>query len=254
MPLSADTFTVNLYVALASPLIGSGIAAGAARFANGAGWDFTPSSCPACGRRLGWRELIPLVSWVAQGGKCRGCSAPISQSYPLIELAAVVVAVWACLATPAAVFAATCGMGWLLLALSAIDIRTRRLPDVLNLLLATSGIAVIAMIDTNLILEHLVAAAVGYGALVAVELGYRRLRGRDGLGRGDSKLLGAIGAWVGLQGLAACLFVAAASAIVFILAASRLRGTEIRGDTAIAFGPFLALGGWLTWVYGPVLA
>ena len=92
MPLSADTFIINLYVALASPVIGSGIAAGAARFANGASWDFTPSTCPACGRRLGLLELIPLVSWAAQRGKCRGCSAPISRSYPMIELAAVAVA------------------------------------------------------------------------------------------------------------------------------------------------------------------
>lgn len=253
MPLSADTFTINLYVALASPLIGSGIAAGAARFANGAAWDFTPSTCPACGRRLGPVELIPVVSWVVQGGKCRGCSTPISRAYPVIELAAVGVAVWAWLATPGTVFAATCVMGWLLLALSAIDIRTRRLPDVLNLLLALTGIGVTAMIDTKLVVEHLAAAAIGYGALVAVELGYRHLRGRDGLGRGDSKLLGAIGAWVGLQGLAACLFVGAASAIVFILVASRVKKTEIRGDLAIAFGPFLALGGWLTWVYGPLL-
>jgi leader peptidase (prepilin peptidase)/N-methyltransferase len=253
MPLSADTFTVNLYMALASPLIGSGIAAGAARFANGAAWDFTPSTCPLCGRRLGLLELVPLVSWVAQRGKCRGCSAPISPAYPLIELAAIGVAIWAWLAVPAAVFAVTCVMGWLLLALSAIDIRTRRLPDVLNLLLAVSGIAVTAMIDTSLVVAHLAAAAVGYGALVAVELAYRHLRGRDGLGRGDSKLLGAIGAWVGPQGLAACLFVAAASAIVFILVASRVRGTEIRGDMAIAFGPFLALGGWIVWMYAPVL-
>lgn len=252
MPLSADTFSVNLYMALAAPLIGSGIAAGAARFADGKPWGFKPSACPACGRRLGLADLIPVVSWVAQGGKCRGCSTPISRAYPIIELAAVGVAIWAWLATPAAVFAATCIMGWLLLALAAIDIRTRRLPDMLNLALALCGIAVTAMIDANLVVEHLAAAAIGYGALVAVEIGYRRLRGRDGIGRGDSKLLGAIGAWVGLQGLAACLFVAAASAIVFLLVASRVRGTEIRGDMAIAFGPFLALGGWLTWVYGPL--
>ena len=253
MPLSADTFTTNLYLALASPLIGSGIAAGAARFANGVAWDFKPSACPACGRRLGLLELIPVVSWVAQGAKCRACSAPISRTYPLIELAAIGVAVWAWLATPASVFAATSVMGWLLLALAAIDIRTRRLPDVLNLLLALSGIAVTAMIDTRLVLEHLAAAAIGYGALVAVELTYRRLRGRDGLGRGDSKLLGAIGAWVGLQGLAACVFVGATAAIIFIIVASRVRRTEIQADMAIAFGPFLAIGGWLVWLYGPVL-
>jgi leader peptidase (prepilin peptidase) / N-methyltransferase len=105
----------------------------------------------------------------------------------------------------------------------------------------------------ELVVWHLAAALAGYAALLAVEVGYRRLRGRDGLGRGDAKLLGAIGAWVGLQGLAACLFVAASAGIVFILAGSRLRGTEVRGDVAIAFGPFLALGGWLTWLYGPLM-
>lgn len=253
MPLSADTFTVNLYLALASPLIGSGIAAGAARFGKGEPWGLKPSACPACGRRLGILELIPVVSWVAQRGKCRGCSAPISPAYPLTELAAVGVAVWAWLATPPAVFAMTCLLGWLLLALSAIDIRTRRLPDLLNLALAITGIAATALLNQSLLIEHLAAAAVGYAALLAVELAYRHLRGRDGLGRGDSKLFGALGAWVGLQGLAATLFVAATAAILFILVASRVRKTELRGDIAIAFGPFLAFGGWITWVYGPVL-
>lgn len=253
MPLSADTFTVNLYLALASPLIGSGIAAGAARFGKGEPWGFKPSACPACGRRLSMIELIPVASWVALRGKCRGCSAPISPSYPLIELAAVGVAVWAWLATPPAVFAFTCILGWLLLALSAIDIRTRRLPDLLNLALAITGIGATALLNQSLLIEHLAAAAVGYVALLAVELGYRHLRGRDGLGRGDSKLFGALGAWVGLQGLAATLFVAASAAILFILVASRVRKTELRGDIAIAFGPFLAFGGWMTWVYGPVL-
>lgn len=253
MPLSADTFTVNLYLALASPLIGSGIAAGAARFERGAAWDFKPSACPACGRRLGILELIPAASWVVQRGKCRGCKAPISPAYPLTELAAIGVAVWAWLATPPGVFAATCVMGWLLLALSVIDIRTRRLPDVLNLALAIAGIAATALLNQALLVEHLAAAAVGYASLLAVELAYRQLRGRDGLGRGDAKLFGALGAWVGLQGLAATLLVAATAAILFILIASRVRKTGIRGDIAIAFGPFLAFGGWITWVWGPVL-
>lgn len=253
MPLGADTFTVNLYVALASPLIGSGIAAGAARFARGAAWDFTPSACPQCGRRLGLAELVPVASWVVQRGRCNGCSAAISPAYPLIELAAVGVAVWAWLATPPGVFAVTCLMGWLLLALSAIDIRTRRLPDLLNLALAASGLAATALLNQPLLVEHLAAAVIGYVALLAVELAYRHLRGRDGLGRGDSKLFGAIGAWVGFQGLAATLFMAASAAILFVLVWSRVRRTELRGDIAIAFGPFLAFGGWITWIYGPLL-
>lgn len=253
MPLSADTFTINLFFALASPLIGSGIAAGAARFGTERRWDLTPSRCPACHKRLGIGELVPVVSWALQGGRCRGCGARISASYPLIELSAIGVAVWAWLATPPAVFAMTCVMGWLLLALAAIDIRTRRLPDLLNLALAVTGIGATALIMPEQVIWHILAAAIGYGALLAVELTYRRLRGRDGIGRGDAKLLGAIGAWVGLQGLAACLFIAASTAIVFILIATRLRGAELRGDMAIAFGPFLALGGWVTWVFGPLV-
>lgn len=253
MPPSAELFTVNLYVALAAPLVGSAVAAAAMRLADGGTWGLSPSRCSACGRRLSLLELIPIVSWVAQRGKCRGCSAAISRAYPIIELGAVGVAVWAWLAVPAEVFAATCVLGWLLLALSAVDIRTRRLPDVLNLLLAVAGIATVAMIDLARVPEHLLGAALGYGAFVAVELAYRAIRKRDGLGRGDAKLLGGIGAWVGPLGLPWCIFAAGASAIVYLLISEPIRGRKVGAETDVAFGPFLAAGGWIVWVYGPLM-
>lgn len=253
MPLSAETFTINLYVALASPLVGSAIAAGAARFASGKPWNLTPSACPSCGRRLGVLELIPIVSWVALRGKCRGCAAAIPASYPLIELSAVAVAVWAWLATPPHVFAATCVLGWLLLALAAIDIRTRRLPDVLNLVLAACGLGVAALLDRERLLDHVLGMALGYGALVVVEIAYRQLRGRDGLGRGDAKLLGAVGAWVGPMGLPGCILIGAGGAIGFLLFTGWASDRRVTSVTSIAFGPFIALGGWVTWIYGPLL-
>ena len=252
MALSAELLSVNLYTGLASPLIGSAIAAGTARWIAGKSWGFEASCCPACGRRLRALEMVPIVSWAALGGACRGCAAPISPHYPLVELAAVGVALWAWLATPPQVFAVTCVFGWLLLALSVIDIRTRRLPDPLNLALAATGLVAAAFLAPERILDHAAGCVVGFASLVAIEIAYRKLRGRDGIGRGDAKLLAAIGAWIGILGLAECIFVASASGIAWLLLLRNLTGRQISSDTAVSFGPFLALGGWLTWLYGPL--
>jgi len=252
MPPSAELFTVNLYVALASPFIGSAIAAGAARFAAGQAWGLAPSSCPSCGRRLRILELIPVVSWIAQRGRCRGCGAAIAGGYLLTELGAIAVAVWAWLAMPAHLFAATCLFGWLLLALSAIDIRVRRLPDLLTGALALSGLATAMLANQERVLEHVLGGALGYLAFVAIELVYRRFRQRDGLGRGDAKMLGGIGAWIGVAGLATCVLAAAVSAIAFTLVIALARGRPVGASTSVAFGPFLAAGGWVVWVLGPL--
>lgn len=253
MPPGDGLFLLNLYVALASPMVGSAAAAAAARLAAGRAWDFSPSACAACGRRLGLLELVPVVSWLIQRGKCRGCGAPVSPAYPIVELAAVGIAVWAWLATPAYMFVATCVFGWLLLALAAIDARTFRLPDVLNAALLLCGLLTAQLFYPERMLEQLAGAALGFGGLLLVEVTYRAIRKRDGLGRGDSKLLGAIGAWIGPIGLAPCLFVAATAAILFVLVNVRLKRRQLAGDTAIPFGPFLAAGGWVVWVNGALL-
>ena len=257
MQVSAEMLALNLYVGLASPLIGSGIAAATARMVDrqawGQGWGLAPSACGACGRRLRALEMIPVLSWVALGGRCRSCAAPISPHYPLVEVAAVGVAAWAAMTVPPQVYIATCVLGWLLVALSAVDIRTRRLPDSLNLVLAATGLAVAAVLDGTRLLDHVLGAVAGFGSLVAIEIAYRRLRGRDGIGRGDAKLLGGIGAWTGFQGLAPCIFVAAVSGIVLVLTVSATKRKRVSSDTAIPFGPFLALSGWLTWLYGPLV-
>ncbi len=251
MPPGDGLFLLNVYVALASPLVGSAAAA-ASRLANGGAWDFSRSACPACGRRLGLLELVPVVSWLAQRGRCRGCAAPVSPAYPITELAAVGIAVWAWLATPAYMFVATCVFGWLLLALSAIDFRTFRLPDVLNAALLLCGLLTAQLFYPERMLEQLAGAALGFGGLLLVELAYQAIRKRDGLGRGDSKLLGAIGVWVGPVGVAPCVFVAATAAIVFVLMIGWLRKRPLAADTAIPFGPFLAAGGWVVWINGSV--
>jgi leader peptidase (prepilin peptidase)/N-methyltransferase len=254
MLAGTELFTVNLYVALASPLVGSAIAAGAARFAKGQGWGLSPSCCPACGRRLGAIEMVPVVSWLAQRGRCRGCAASISADYPVIEALAGGVALWAWLGTPPHVFALTCLFGWLLLALAAIDYRTRRLPDILTAALAVSGLSAALALWPDRFWEHAVGALTGCGTFAVVAWVYRQLRDREGLGSGDAKLLGGVGAWIGVSAIPVCVFVAALSATVCVLINGLVTDREVRGDAAIAFGPFLAGGGWVVWVYGTLTA
>jgi leader peptidase (prepilin peptidase)/N-methyltransferase len=102
------------------------------------------------------------------------------------------------------------------------------------------------------ILERLLAVALGFSVLALVSSAYRRIRNRDGLGLGDAKLLGALGAWVGLGGLASVLFIGALAGIGFALCRAMVMGTpSLRRK--LPFGPFLAVSGWIVWLYGPLI-
>jgi leader peptidase (prepilin peptidase) / N-methyltransferase len=246
-----DLLIVNGYTAAAAPLIGSAVAAGAARVAEGRAWDFSRSQCSHCGRAIRPLEMIPIISWVAQRGRCRGCAARVSVAYPVIELAAIMVALWAWLAVPAEAFFASCTLGWTLLALSAIDLRTRRLPDVLTAPLAAAGLVTAWLLNPDNLTDHFIGALCGYLSFLLVERAYRHWRKTDGLGRGDAKLLGAIGAWVGWSALPSVVLLSACGAIMFLLVRSRVEREPLTRATVVAFGPFLSGAGWLVWVHGP---
>ena len=143
--------------------------------------------------------------------------------------------------------------GALLIALAYIDIRTFRLPDALNFAVLLFGVIMVALTRLDAWPHHFIGAAIGYGALVALEIAYKRVRGRDGLGRGDAKLLGAIGMWVAWPGLAPVLLVASVTGLVVALLASLAGKGSMSGDTPVAFGPFIALAGWVVWLAGPYL-
>lgn len=139
-----------------------------------------------------------------------------------------------------------------LVVLTAIDLREFRLPDVLTLPLALIGIGFAGVLGWEPPLERIAAVLAGFGALYVTGAAYLKLRGQAGIGTGDAKLFGASGAWVGLGGLASVLFAACllAAAYLLVLAA---RGHVISGRTMIAFGPFLAAGTWVVWIYGPFI-
>jgi leader peptidase (prepilin peptidase)/N-methyltransferase len=168
-----------------------------------------------------------------------------------LALAALGVAPWAAGETAGAVLWASCVLGWTLLALAECDRRAMLLPDALTLPLVAAGLGVAWGLFPERLLDHAIGAVVGYGALAGIAWVYARMRGREGLGLGDAKLLAAAGAWLGWQALAGVVVVAAAAALAVTVARGALRG-HLGGSDAIAFGPFLALGLWLSWLYGPV--
>ncbi len=208
---------------------------------------FARSCCERCGRVLSAAELVPFVSFMWQRGRCRGCGGPIAPAHLWIELAAVAVAASAVTAEPdPATLWADCGLGWALLALAWIDWTHLRLPDALTLPLLLAGLGATAWLDPAEATGHAVAAALGYAALQLLAIGYRALRGRDGLGGGDAKLLAAAGAWVGLSGLGPVLLIAACAGILVAL----VRGGGLQATTVVPFGTCLAVGTWLVRLFG----
>jgi leader peptidase (prepilin peptidase)/N-methyltransferase len=147
--------------------------------------------------------------------------------------------------------AATLLLGGALVALAAIDAVTFRLPDALTLPLLGLGLAGAAFADGDVPYWHLLSAAAGGLLLYGVGLLYRSVRGRAGLGLGDVKLFATAGAWLGGEGLSSVMLVACVAAIL-TLAYVILRGGKLEPGTAIPFGPFLALGLWVVWIYGPL--
>ena len=226
---------------------------------------FDRSRCEACETTLTWRDLVPLFSWLISRGRCRHCGARVGAFYPLIELAALAVALWAVFALPGNLAWAGAGLGWALLALAVIDARHFLLPDVLTLPLIPAGLAATWLLNPAQLPAHLLGAALGFAVFAAIAWAYRRLRGREGLGRGDAKLLAAAGAWVGWAGLPGVVVLAAVGALLTLLCArffaQRRRFVtgvpdpacpKLSATTAVPFGPFLALGFWITWLYGPL--
>jgi len=240
-----------IFALAASPLIGSFIANFVARFPTEQSVFAGRSACPHCACKLAIRDLVPLWSWLSSSGRCRHCRHPIAGFYPLIELAAVAVALAATAETSGWLLWATCGLGWTLLALAAIDFQHFVLPDALTLPLIPAGLAIAYLQEPAELMTHVIGALAGYLLFLLVRELYFRLRAREGLGLGDAKLLAACGAWAAWQSLPGIILVAAAAGLAAALA-GRLLGRPLSLSDRMPFGTFLCFSLWLDWVCGPV--
>jgi leader peptidase (prepilin peptidase)/N-methyltransferase len=231
-----------------APFIGSFAGVLIRRLPTGQPVALARSRCDTCGHTLGPLDLVPLVSFAALGGRCRWCRAPIPRSEAATELAFLAIAAGAVLLeTETQLIWLDCVLGWTLLTLAWIDARHMLLPDVLTLPLVLAGLGATLLRDPAAITDHAAAAITGYLAFRSIEIVYRRLRGRDGLGQGDAKLMAAAGAWLGLAALPTVVFTSAVFGLL-MAAAMRLGGNRLHAASAIPFGPALCAAIAAAWV------
>jgi leader peptidase (prepilin peptidase) / N-methyltransferase len=213
--------------------------------------NWPASHCTSCDRPLAWYENIPLASWLALRGRCRTCGAAISAMYPAVEVVTSAVFVagyfiygWTPLLAVRLLFA--CAM----IVLFAIDLRHRILPNAITLPGIVLGFALSFALPPGW-LASLIGLLAGGGILFAIGESYYRLRGIEGLGMGDVKMLAMIGAFLGWKLMLVTLVLASfAGSIIGI-------GLMVtgRGDMkfALPFGTFLAIGAMIAAVAGDPL-
>jgi leader peptidase (prepilin peptidase)/N-methyltransferase len=235
------SFIAPLSGALLGAIIGSFLATLIIRWPRNEQALLGRSRCDSCGRELRWWELVPLASRVALSGRCSACGAAIDPLHGRIELAAAAVGAVALAISPDLGGVSLALFGWLLLPLAILDLRHMWLPDPLTALLAAVGLLLGSQLGITLA-DRLLGGAAGWASLWLIALAYRRIRGREGLGQGDAKLMGAIGCWLGWMALPVVLLAGAALGLG-IAVAKGMRRTD-----ALPFGAMLAAGGWLTLV------
>ncbi len=211
------------------------------------------SHCPKCKHALSWYENIPLLSWLALRGRCRSCKTSISIQYPIIEAltgAASCLIVWKFGVGAEGVIGLI--LTWMLIAAAGIDFRTTLLPDQFTLPLIWLGLlASVYGVYVDPV-SAIWGAAAGYLSLWSVYWAFKLLTGKEGMGYGDFKLLAALGAFCGWQGLLPIVLLSSLVGAVIGGLYLALRNKD--SQTQIPFGPFLAIAGWIQFVFGGDIA
>lgn len=210
------------------------------------------SHCPQCNHQIRWYENIPVLSYVFLGGKCAGCGKHISLRYPSIEIVAAALAAvcaWHFGYGMAAVFATL--LSWALLTLAMIDFDTQFLPDDITLPFLWLGLAVNLFSLFASLQAAVLGAICGYGILWLIFQVFRLLTGKEGMGFGDFKLLGMLGAWLGWEALPVIIILASFAGAIVGISMIVLSGHDRRQP--IPFGPYLAVGGWIALIWGDAI-
>ena len=210
------------------------------------------SACPACGHAIAAIENVPVVSWLALRGRCRACKAPISPRYPVVELVAgalAVAAIWQFGAGWKGL--AACAFLWTLLALAFIDADTQLLPDDLTLPLLWGGLLANLFGLFVPLASAVIGAIAGYLVLWAVYWLFKLIRGKEGMGYGDFKLLAALGAWLGWPMLPQIVLVSSVLGAVGGILMIVLKGRD--KAVPLPYGPWLAGAGVVALFFGPVI-
>ena len=206
------------------------------------------STCPKCGHKIKPWENIPVISWLFLRGKCSNCKTSISFRYPAIELLTGIVSGWMIYqfgANWAGIMAMI--FSWMLIALFFIDLDEQLLPDNITLPLLWLGLIANSQglfTDLN---TALFGAVFGYLSLWSVYWLFKIVTGKEGMGHGDFKLLGALGAWIGWTMLPQIIIISSFVGLAFGLS-QMFRSGE---NKPFAFGPSLIIAGVIAFIWGP---
>lgn len=210
----------------------------------------TPNSqCPGCQHKIRVWENIPVLSYLLLGGKCSECKTPISVRYPLIEATCALlsfVVAWRfgySIQLIPALF-----LTWALLALSFIDIDHQLLPDDITLPFLWLGLLVNLFAIFTDVYTSLIGAMAGYMVLWTVYILFKIVTGKEGMGHGDFKLLGLLGAWMGWEILPMTIILSSLCGAVIGLSLIAFSGHDRKEP--IPFGPYLAMAGWIALIWG----
>jgi leader peptidase (prepilin peptidase)/N-methyltransferase len=218
------------------------------------------SRCPACGKPIAAYDNFPLLSWVFLAGRCRNCKSPISARYPFVEAVVGAASLFSFLRHGVSLdYLAEFAFVAAMLALIFIDFDHQILPNSITLPGTALGLALAGPRVFMSFREALLGALLGAGLLFLVSEVYFRLRRVEGLGMGDVKMMGMVGAFVGWKGVLLTLFLGSLSGTLVGLVVMAASKGDLR--TKLPFGTFLGMGaiatvyvgdrliGWYTSLY-----
>ena len=246
------TWLVLLTITLLGLCIGSFLNVCAYRLPLGESVVHPRSRCTSCGRMLSWFDNLPVVSWAALRGRCRTCGKPVSWMYPAVEIVtALVFAITyltyglTLLSVVRVIFACA------LIVLFVTDLQHKILPNVITLPGIVIGFACSVFLPPGWV-SSVIGILVGGGVLFAIAEAYYRVRGQEGLGMGDVKLLAMIGAFLGWKlVLLTLMFASFTGSLAGGMLIASGKGSM---KYALPFGTFLAVGALLAATWGDPIA
>lgn len=245
--MTPETFALVVAL-LFGLLVGSFLNVVIYRLPRGKSVVWPASACGSCGRELRWFENVPVLSWVVLGAKCARCKSPISVQYPLVELTTALLFVLVTWLTPVGpLLAARLLFVCALVVLFGIDLEHQLLPNVITLPGVVVGV-IFSLVNPPGLRDSLIGVVLGGGVLYAIAAGYYLWRREEGLGMGDVKMLGMIGAFLGWQAVLLTLVLASLSGAVIGVAMISLQRGSMK--YALPFGTFLAIGALVAMLAG----
>jgi len=251
---------VNVFVAIFGLLIGSFLNVVIARLPERKSLVRPGSACPKCGHALHWYENIPVLSYLALRGRCRGCRVPITVRYPLVELLTGLLFLAVKLRFGLSILLLIRDLPFvaILVAITFIDLETRLIPDPLSLGGLILGLATSPFTPGLGIPSSIGGAALGFVVFYAIAWYYQWRTGRAGMGGGDIKFLAMLGSFLGPLGVLTTVFISSVVGTVLGLTYAWASRRNAGGEgslmkVSLPYGPFLVIGALYTYLLGDLV-